>query len=249
MATAATIVILAKKTPPPPVVAAAVIPKTATQKIYIDSLLHPDIPIVVGTGPAGCGKTYMACHAAMQLLKQKQIQKIIITRPMITVDDEQLGFLPGSIQDKMDPWTRPIFDIMKEIFTPPQIQTMINNEIIEISPLAYMRGRTFNNAYIVADEMQNSSPNQMLMLLTRLGQQSKMAITGDTNQSDRGDKHGLQDLLERIRTFDANANANANTNNKNKGKKFEKIKHVQLTNVDIQRNPIIAEILSMYKIE
>ena len=218
-------------------------PKTIGQTQYFEYLMNPTAIIVVGTGPAGTGKTHLACHAAMTHLKQKQVQKLVITRPMISVDDEQMGFLPGTIQQKMDPWTRPIFDIMKELFTPKQIQTMIDNEIIEISPLAYMRGRTFKNTYIVADEMQNSSPNQMLMLMTRVGENSKMAITGDTQQSDRMYENGLHDLIQRI-----SAKNNKSKNMKNKEKTESQIQHVELEASDIQRSSVIAEILYMYSI-
>jgi len=211
--------------------------KTANQHKYFNELTNPDTIITIGTGPAGCGKTYLACHAALHTLKKKECSKIILTRPTISVDNEQMGFLPGAIQQKMDPWTRPLFDIMKEMFNPAQIQTMINNEIIEISPLAYMRGRTFKDAYIVADEMQNSSPNQMLMLMTRVGENTKMAITGDLMQSDiirlsKPQKNGLQDLVERL-------------NDKNRD---DDIKHIQLDTEDIQRSNVIAKILYMYRV-
>jgi len=217
--------------------------KTANQKKYFNELTNPDTTITIGTGPAGCGKTYLACHAALNTLRQKECSKIILTRPTISVDDEQIGFLPGAVQQKMDPWTRPLFDIMKEMFNPAQIQTMINNEIIEISPLAYMRGRTFKDAYIVADEMQNSSPNQMLMLMTRVGENTKMAITGDLMQSDRihtsshPQKNGLQDLIERLNDYNHDHDYTDNA-----------IKHIQLDTEDIQRSNVIAKILYMYRV-
>ena len=240
------IIVLTNAGKPPP---SAFQLKTANQQKYFKELINPDTTITIGTGPAGCGKTYLACHAALQTLKKKECSKIILTRPTISVDDEQMGFLPGAIQQKMDPWTRPLFDIMKEMFNPVQIQTMINNEIIEISPLAYMRGRTFKDAYIVADEMQNSSPNQMLMLMTRVGENTKMAITGDLMQSDRiqtsnqpTQKNGLQDLIERLNRTYHNHNHNHNHNHDHA------IKHIQLDTEDIQRSNIIAKILYIYKI-
>ena len=141
--------------------------------------------IVLGMGPAGTGKTFIACHTAVEQLKSTKIEKIIITRPIVSVE-ENMGFLPGSINEKMDPFTRPIFDVLSSSYDKKEIQLLIKKNIIEISPLGFMRGRTFDNAFIIADEMQNSSPNQMKMLLTRIGENSKLVITGDLEQSDYG---------------------------------------------------------------
>jgi len=122
-----------------------------------------------------------------------KVEKIIVTRPAVSAD-EDLGFLPGTLEEKMAPWTRPIFDVFSGIFLCNEIENMIQEGIIEISPLAYMRGRTFKNAYIIADEMQNATPSQMKMLLTRIGENSKMAVTGDLAQADRLKDNGLLDL-------------------------------------------------------
>jgi phosphate starvation-inducible PhoH-like protein len=153
-------------------------PKTENQKIYHTHLNNPDTSIVLGIGPAGCGKTLFACITALDQLKKGNIDKIVLTRPIVPVEDEEIGFLPGNLVNKMDPWTRPIFDIILEQYQQHELTQMLKNNIIEVSPLAFMRGRTFKNSFIIADEMQNSTPNQMLMLTTRIGTNSKMVITG-----------------------------------------------------------------------
>jgi len=176
-----------------------ILPRNRNQETYVLSLLEPTKDIVFGIGPAGTGKTLLAVQVAVKLFKEGAIDKIIVTRPAVSVD-EDLGFLPGTLEEKMAPWTRPIFDVLKEYFNAAEITGMIQEGIIEISPLAYMRGRTFKNSFILADEMQNATPNQMKMLLTRLGEGSMMAVTGDLNQADRLKDNGLIDftnLLEK----------------------------------------------------
>ena len=161
------------------------VPRNLNQETYITKLLDPSNVIVFGVGPAGTGKTMLAVLAAIKALKDGSINKIVITRPAVGVDDEKHGFLPGDLNSKMEPWTRPIFDVIQEYYGPKEIKTMIDESVIEISPLAFMRGRTFKNAFIIADEMQNATPNQMKMLLTRIGDESRMAVTGDIQQTDR----------------------------------------------------------------
>jgi len=211
-------------------------PRSENQIKYVDYLIDPNITIVGGFGPAGTGKTLFACHAAIGALKGGLVDKIVITRPLIAVDEEELGFLPGSIANKMDPWTRPIFDILGEFYTANQVQTMVKNGVIEISPLAYMRGRTFKRAFIIADEMQNSSPNQMLMMLTRIGEASKLVITGDLKQSDRSGVNGLVDFIGKL-SADQNRYTSAAS---------ALIKFVELENVDIQRSEVVARVLDIY---
>jgi phosphate starvation-inducible PhoH-like protein len=205
-------------------------PRTENQVKYVEYLNNSNVSIVGGFGPAGSGKTLFACHAAVLSLKSGAVDKIIITRPLISVDDEQLGFLPGSIVHKMDPWTRPIFDILGEFYSVNQIRTMVESGVIEISPLAYMRGRTFKRSFIIADEMQNSSPNQMLMMLTRIGEESKLVITGDLKQSDRSGLNGLCDFIEKLRVSGDNS----------------LIRVVELGLVDIQRSPVVSHIINIY---
>jgi phosphate starvation-inducible PhoH-like protein len=149
--------------------------------------------------------------------------------------EEELGYLPGTILKKMDPWTRPLFDILLEFYSQKDIDSMLHGGTIEISPLAYMRGRTFKRAFIIADEMQNSSPNQMVMLTTRIGEQSKMVITGDLFQSDRGPNNGLADFLQKLKKFDAEI-----------ATKEPAIRYVELENEDIQRSPIVSKIVNIY---
>jgi len=205
-------------------------PKSDNQKSYVDALNKKEDCITIVTGPAGTGKTLMACNAAVNYLKDSKIDKIIITRPVVSVE-EDIGFLPGTIAKKMDPWTRPIFDIFEEYYSRTQITNMVLNGQIEISPLGFMRGRTFKNAFIIADEMQNSSPNQMYMLLTRIGTNSRMVITGDLEQSDKYDNNGLKDLM-------------------NKYKKAEKLKNillVELDKTDVQRSELVKDVMKIYE--
>ena len=209
-------------------------PRSANQEQYVKYLTDKTVPIVLGIGPAGCGKTLFACTTAIQELRSGNIKKIILTRPIVPVEEEEIGFLPGSLVNKMDPWTRPIFDIFLEFYQHKDLDAMIHTGVIEISPLAYMRGRTFKGAYIIADEMQNSTPNQMLMLTTRIGAGSKMAITGDLKQSDRSTSNGLLDIMTKIREqnlIDENF----------------PIKMVEMKYSDIERSPIVATILNMYQ--
>ena len=207
------------------------LPKTPAQTTYAQVLKDPSVKIVLGVGPAGCGKTLFACTRAIEDLQNGVVQKIILTRPLISVDEESVGFLPGTMSQKMDPWTRPIFDIFSEYYSTTDIQSMVNRGVIEVSPLAYMRGRTFKRAFIIADEMQNSSPNQMLMLTTRLGEHTKLAITGDLKQSDRP-SNGLGDFIRRFRAYSDHESAD--------------IQLVELGNEDILRSPIVAKIMDMY---
>ena len=206
-------------------------PRGDNQQKYLDLLENSNTSIVVGTGPAGSGKTLFACNTAINALRAGHIDKIIITRPIISVDDEELGFLPGTLVKKMDPWTRPILDVIGEFYSKIQIQSLIQNGVIEISPLAYMRGRTFKRSFIIADEMQNSSPNQMLMMLTRIGEDSKLVITGDQLQSDRKGVNGLQDLIQKINHKNDTSNS---------------IRIVFLNTSDVQRNPVVKQILDIY---
>ena len=174
-----------------------ILPRNKNQETYVLKLLDDTKNIVFGIGPAGTGKTLLAVQVAVKMFKEGAVDKIIVTRPAVSVD-EDLGFLPGTLEEKMAPWTRPIFDVLKEYFSAAEITGMIQEGIIEISPLAYMRGRTFKNSFILADEMQNATPNQMKMLLTRLGEGSMMAVTGDLNQADRLKDNGLIDFIQRL---------------------------------------------------
>ena len=186
-------------------------------------------PMVFAVGPAGTGKTMLACYAAIQGLNDDSFKKIVLTRPAVSVE-EDIGYLPGTLEEKMDPWTRPIMDIFGEFYNQTQIASMIKEKVIEICPLAYMRGRTFKNSFIIADEMQNSTPNQMKMLLTRIGDDSKMVITGDLRQHDRKyEENGLKDIYERI-----------------KDRTHKRIECITFEHTDIERSPIVKDILDIY---
>jgi phosphate starvation-inducible protein PhoH and related proteins len=205
-------------------------PKTKAQEKLVLHLLDPDSTITVAVGPAGTGKSYLAMLAAMQALHAGHCQRIILTRPAVTVEDENHGFLPGDLISKMEPWTRPLLDIMKEFYHPRDIARMIDDEIIEISPLAYMRGRTFKNAWIVADEMQNATPNQVKMLLTRIGENSRIVVTGDVEQTDRTNvNNGLLDLCNRLEKC-----------------RMPGLAVCRLGSRDVQRHPIIDSVLTLY---
>jgi phosphate starvation-inducible protein PhoH len=205
-----------------------IIPRNRNQESYILKLLDPGKDIVFGIGPAGTGKTLLSVQVAVKQFKEGQVDKIIVTRPAVSADEE-LGFLPGTLEQKMAPWTRPIFDVLREYFTARDIENMIEEGIIEISPLAYMRGRTFKNSYILADEMQNATPNQMKMLLTRLGTGSKMAVTGDLNQADRLKDNGLINFVNLL-----------------KNKNTSLLDIVYFNQSDIERHEAVKEVLQIY---
>jgi phosphate starvation-inducible PhoH-like protein len=205
-------------------------PRGTNQKKYAYLLSNNTVDIVLGIGPAGTGKTLFACATAVKELQQGSIQKIVLTRPVVPVE-EDLGYLPGNMIMKMNPWTRPIFDILEEFYSVRDIDNMLHSGVIEISPLGFMRGRTFKRAFIIADEMQNSSPNQMFMLATRLGEKSRMVITGDLKQSDRMESNGLLDLMNKLNNFQGDR---------------EIIDMVKFDQRDVQRSDAVAKMLEIY---
>jgi phosphate starvation-inducible PhoH-like protein len=219
-------------------------PKTANQKVYCSCLSDPHASIVLGVGPAGTGKTLFACIHAIQMLRRGEIHKIVLTRPVVAVEEE-LGFLPGNMVMKMDPWTRPIFDVFLEYYAQKDVDAMVQSGTIEISPLAYMRGRTFKRAFIIADEMQNSSPNQMLMLITRIGEGSKMVITGDLKQSDRLGENGLNELMNKI----GRHRVAGITHSLDEPSVISVggIRAVELMAKDVERSAIVKQVLALYE--
>ena len=207
------------------------IPKSLNQETYIELLTDETKHIVFATGPAGTGKTMLAMLAGIKAYKEGSVQKIILTRPAVGVDDEKHGFLPGNITAKMEPWTRPLFDVMQEYYSTKDIARMIDENTIEIAPLAFMRGRTFKGSWVVADEMQNATPGQIKMLLTRLGEGSKIVVTGDTRQADRCDKdNGLLDFKGLVDAY----------------QQSKYVAGVEFSARDIARHPAVKEILSIY---
>jgi phosphate starvation-inducible protein PhoH len=202
---------------------------------YKQSLENNNIPIIICTGPAGTGKTMIACHDAIHKLQNNLINKIIITRPSVTVEEE-LGFLPGTLEDKLYPFMIPIYDYFYNFYTKDQLNKMIKHGTLEIAPLAFMRGRTFTNCFIIADEMQNSTPTQFKMLLTRIGLGSKLVITGDLQQNDLKTQSGLVDFIELM-------------NKKYLDHKLmlsDGFDLIKLSNDCIERHQIIRKILSVY---
>ena len=203
--------------------------RNANQKLYLTKLYAETTSIVLAIGPAGTGKTMLAVQYGIKLFQEGKVDKIVVTRPAVSVD-EDLGFLPGTLNEKMAPWTRPIFDVLSEYYQKKDIEKMLEDGTIEISPLAYMRGRTFKNAYIVADEMQNATVNQMKMLLTRLGEGSKMVVTGDLAQADRLSDNGLIDFCKLL-------------------EQKEYLEHIDIVRFDardIERHNAVKEILAIY---
>ena len=211
------------------------IPKSDNQKEYQKSLYDNNIDLLFCLGPAGTGKTLFACKYGIKKLQENIIKKIIITRPTITIE-ENLGFLPGTINDKMSPFMNPIYDIFLESYTQKELTSFISNNIIEIVPLCYIQGRTFKNSIIIADEMQNSSPTQMFMLLTRIGNNSKMILTGDPSQTSN-QNNGLSDIITKLKDSYDTENDLYNDN----------IKIIKMDDVDIQRHHIVAKINNLYQ--
>lgn len=201
-------------------------PKTAGQEAYIQAVEENDLCLCVG--PAGTGKTYLAVAMALALLKANRIKRIVLARPAVEAG-EKLGFLPGDMQAKVNPYLRPLFDAMHDMMDFEQIRRFMVNDVIEVIPLAFMRGRTLNSAAIILDEAQNATPQQMLMFLTRMGHHSKMIVTGDDSQSDleEGYDSGLVDAIRRL-----------------EGK--EGIGVVHLTHEDIVRHKLVTRIVQAY---
>jgi phosphate starvation-inducible protein PhoH and related proteins len=209
----------------------SILPRNLAQQKYIELLNRPKPYIVVASGPAGSGKTILATHSGVEKLREGVIDKLVITRPAVSVDESH-GFLPGSLEEKMGPWVRPVFDVLQLHYPRAKIDKLIKDDIIEISPLAYMRGRTFEKSWIICDEAQNTTVNQLLMVLTRIGNDSKLIITGDPNQHDRGfDVNGLNDFIQRMTFFNPQPD----------------IEHVSFSEQDVERHPVIPVILKMYK--
>jgi len=202
-------------------------PKTEGQKRYVDAIRKYDI--VFGMGPAGTGKTYLAMAMAVSSLKKQEVNRIILTRPAVEAG-ERLGYLPGTLYEKVTPYLRPLYDALYDMMEANKIQDYIDRGIIEVAPLAYMRGRTLNDSFIILDEAQNSTPDQMKMFLTRLGFDSKTVVTGDATQSDlpSGKDSGLHHVQKIL-------------------KHIKDIKFINFTGKDVVRHPLVQEIIKAYE--
>ncbi|HGK2365478.1 TPA: PhoH family protein [Streptococcus pneumoniae] len=201
--------------------------KTLGQKLYVDSVKQHDVTF--GIGPAGTGKTFLAVTLAVTALKRGQVKRIILTRPAVEAG-ESLGFLPGDLKEKVDPYLRPVYDALYQILGKDQTTRLMEREIIEIAPLAYMRGRTLDDAFVILDEAQNTTIMQMKMFLTRLGFHSKMIVNGDISQIDlrRNVKSGLIDAQEKL-------------------KNIHQIDFVHFSAKDVVRHPVVAQIIRAYE--
>jgi phosphate starvation-inducible PhoH-like protein len=201
-------------------------PKTLNQKRYVDAI--DDNTVIFGIGPAGTGKTYLAVAKAVQALQAKRINRIVLTRPAVEAG-ERLGFLPGTLSEKIDPYLRPLYDALHDMIDPESIPRLITSGTIEIAPLAYMRGRTLNDSFIILDEAQNTTPEQMKMFLTRIGFGSKVVVTGDTTQVDVPD--GRSGLIGLEKTLTG----------------IEGLTFVHLGAGDVVRHRIVADIVAAYE--
>ena len=201
-------------------------PKTANQRRYLELITQHDITF--GVGPAGTGKTYLAMACAVHALKNHQVKRIVLTRPAVEAG-EKLGFLPGSLIDKVNPYLRPLYDAMFEMLGPEVATKAIEDKVVEVAPLAFMRGRTLNQSFVILDEAQNSTKEQMKMFLTRIGYSSKAVITGDITQTDLGDRRqsGLAQALRLLSGLPG-------------------IAHMELTTVDVVRHPLVRAIIKAY---
>ena len=201
-------------------------PKTAGQKRYIDTIAEN--VITFGLGPAGTGKSWLAVAMAVQALQNKQVQRIILTRPAVEAG-ERLGFLPGDLMAKIDPYLRPLYDALYDMLDPDGVARLLERQVVEVAPLAFMRGRTLNDSFIILDEAQNTTPEQMKMFLTRIGFNSRVVVTGDTTQVDvPNGKSGLAGLERTLAGI-------------------EGLAFVKLTGADVVRHKIVADIVAAYE--
>ncbi len=202
---------------------------TTNQKQYVSLLKNPAQSLVVCTGPAGTGKTAFACRTALEQLKEKQVSHIVITKPLVSVEGESVGYLPGNIRCKMSPWIESYLDIFKDYYTASQLEDMMKKEVIKLAPLAYCRGNTYTDSFVICDEAQNTTPRQLKMLLTRMGERSKMVLIGDMEQQDNHGVSGLLDFTQRLGD-----------------KEHPEIAQVRLTEEDVCRSSLVKYILKLY---
>ena len=205
-------------------------PKNLKQKVYFDKLNKPT-PVVIATGCSGTGKTTIATYVGIQKLMDGEIEKLIITRPTVSVGPDDLGFLPGNLNMKLEPWMRPVYDALNKSLPTSKIEKMMKDKVIELAPLGFLRGCTFSDSWVICDEAQNMTRSQMLMMVTRIGKNSKLVITGDPKQYDRGyDDNGLSDILYRLQGC-------VNT---------DFVDVVEFDENDVERHPAIPYFLHLY---
>jgi len=204
----------------------SVAPRSPNQHAYVRALL--DTELVIGLGPAGTGKTYLAVAVAVSMMKRRAVDRIILSRPAVEAG-ERLGFLPGDMKDKVDPYLRPLYDALYDMMPGEQVERMLGSGEIEVAPLAFMRGRTLANSFVILDEAQNTMPTQMKMFLTRMGENSRMCVTGDLSQVDLpfGAKSGLRDSLEVLRRIDG-------------------VSVTEFSAADVVRHPMVTRIVNAY---
>jgi phosphate starvation-inducible PhoH-like protein len=211
--------------------AVTLVPKTINQEHYILALQDSATDVVIAGGPAGTGKTYLATLAAIQAYRNKEVGRIVICRPAVSIEGEQHGFLPGDLTAKLAPWVRPVLDVLREFYAVKEIEHMIAEEIIEFAPLGMIRGRTFKDTFLILDECQNASPMQLKSLLTRIGEGSKFVLNGDQEQTDRvAVDNGLMDLVRRLDKHPIRG-----------------VEVCEFTVKDVQRHRLIGEVLNLYK--
>jgi phosphate starvation-inducible PhoH-like protein len=214
--------------------AALIKPRNYKQQLYLD-LLHKQNPtVVIASGSSGSGKTIGAVSVGLEKLKAGDVDRLILTRPTVAVGSDNIGFLPGSLERKLEPWMKPIFDVMQLHYPKSKIEKMMKDGVFEIAPLAFMRGRTFSKSWVICDEAQNTTISQMLMMLTRIGKGSKLVITGDPLQHDRDfSVNGLEDLVTRLEYA---------------GEELDPyVEVVYFEEGDVERHPMIPHILGLYK--
>lgn len=211
-----------------------IIAKTPAQSRFIDLLVRPKPAFVIATGTAGTGKTLLSTSVGVHKLRNGEVERLIITRPMVLAD-EDIGFLPGAMDEKFMPWVRPVYDALRKCYSVAEIDRLVRSQTIELSPISFMRGRSFENCFIICDEAQNCTSRQIVLLLTRIGVGSKMVITGDPSQHDRPSTStdydcGLSDLIHRVHT-------------KSTSHEFGV---VELGEADVQRHPVVKDVVAMY---
>jgi phosphate starvation-inducible PhoH-like protein len=195
----------------------------------VSELTNPFRSLIVCTGPAGTGKTAFACRVGVEQLKARDVEQLVITKPLVTVGDD-VGYLPGNMRSKMSPWLESYMDIFKEHYSANQLEDMMKKEVIKLAPLAYCRGNTYSNSFVICDESQNMSPTQTKLLLTRMGEKSKLVLIGDLDQQDSEGLSGLADFLDRLGE-----------------KEHEEIANVKLGEEDVCRSSLVKYILTLYK--